>query len=376
MIVHLIRSDEYADEKFWQVMDLLRKFPGPLQFRTQEFPVSFSEGEIHAEDFDSKKFERKNQPVFEVNFVSAAYEPPQKIYSLSWNDIFEKCRAYRLEHDIGDDEFVVLLTEYGNEFNWFSAANPKGTRDMFVQTSNWDFFLGSDQRYPVAYQLSTGILKQLIFRDYKDLQSCWHEQPRGCMMDFCRDKKEITFKMRTGDICHDCLDLFHKRGVNHDVVAQVFDIIDGIRTQMMYKDRFVVRRNPPQMHIVGRNKKMIFPEMGDLQLSLNPLEKTVYLFFLNHPEGVELNFVQDYRAELETIYSGLSNSDNRALIQSRIDDLVNHPLSNSLSEKISRIKRKLIELLGESIASYFIISGENASPKKILLERSKIVYSD
>jgi hypothetical protein len=378
MIVHLIRSEEYPAENFWQVVDLLKKFPGPLQFRTREQPIVLNDSEIHSEKFDSEKFEKQKNPPVMFSMVSrcSAAPPPDKITWMTWDSIFSICEDYRLDYDLGDDEFVVLLTELSNEFNWFSAANPSGSRDLFVHTKFWDYFTGSDQRYPVAYLAATGILKRLLFDDYADLQGHWHEVPRGCMLDFCRQKKEISFKMRTGDVCPDCLKLIQQRNLNHDLVAQIFEIMEGIRAQMIFKERFIINRNPPELKIVGRTRKLIFPELGDLQISLNPLERTVYLFFLAHPEGIELSCARDYRNEFESIYLYLTNSDNREIIKSRIDDLVNHPLSNSLSEKISRIKRRFIEALGEPMAQYFIISGDNATPKKILIDRSKVIYAD
>ena len=62
MVVHLIRSEEYSAENFWQVVDLLKKFPGPLQFRTREQPISVDENEIQIEKFEKKKFEEQKDP--------------------------------------------------------------------------------------------------------------------------------------------------------------------------------------------------------------------------------------------------------------------------------------------------------------------------
>jgi hypothetical protein len=59
-------------------------------------------------------------------------------------------------------------------------------------------------------------------------------------------------------------------------------------------------------------------------------------------------------------------------INSRINELID-PNSNSASEKISRIKRKITELLGAEMAHELIIQGPTGEPKKILLDRSKVV---
>ncbi len=356
MNVHLIRSSEFDSNHFWEVLDLLQKFPGIMRFFTNEEHVLIADEEIRQEKYDSENFHVQKS-------LSMEMCSDKKVEVVKWETFFGKCNDFRRKNDIVDEEFVVLLTDYSNDKNWFAAADPNA-RNLFVQTKYWDYFAGSDQRYPVAYHVVTVILKKLMFRDYLDLNLHWHEKPVGCMMDFCRNKNEISLKLRTADICPDCLKLISERKVDHTVVQQVFDVLDGIRTQMVYKERFVINRKAPLMVFEGRNQRIVFPELGDLEIRLTPLEKTVYLFFYRHPEGVELNCVQDHRAEILNIYESLSNADNVKTMEARIDDLIS-PLSNSISEKISRIKRKFSEALGEEMANDFVIGGENAEKRFI-----------
>ena len=371
MIVNLFRSGKYEAERFWDVVNLLRTFPGPLQFVTNENPIIIEDDEIYYRIVDEEEFYKSK------NFVSEdcndLVPPPKIVSTLTWKEIFKKCSSYRKKNRFGDEEFCVLLTEIGNDRNWFSAGDPSGERNLFVHTAYWEYFIGSDQRYPIAYHIASGILKKLLFKDYDDLEKYWHQEPIGCMMDFCRSKKQISLKLRTGDICESCQDLISKRKVDQRVVMQVFSIFDGIRTQMAYKSRFNFNPTPPELHIYGNNRKFKFPELGDLEVNLNPLEKTVYLFFLSKPEGVQLSHVQDYKNEIFEIYSRVSNSGSQESIQSRIDDLVD-PSSNSISEKISKIRKKFNEALGEEIAKLFVITGENASKKKINVDRTRVVY--
>jgi hypothetical protein len=192
------------------------------------------------------------------------------------------------------------------------------------------------------------------------------------MLDFCKEKKQISLKVRTGDICSDCLKLIHERGVSPAVVGQIFSIFDGIRTHMLFKNRFEISGNVPVLHILGRNKDLAFPELGMLRLHLNPLEKALYLFFLNHPEGVPISHLPDYKAEILELYASISPADSRETIEKRVEEMID-PVKNSCSEKISRIKRKVTDALGPGMASFFIISGANSTPKKIAFDRSLLV---
>jgi hypothetical protein len=371
MNIHLFRSDDCEPEVLNDVYNLLSSFPGPMQFRMQPETSYF-------EDFSDDVPEL---PEEKRVYSAASYSPDNRInfedrfferQTLSWNQIFEHCRMLREQHDIGKEEFLVLLTTHNNNLNWFSAGNPDGSRDHFVHTEDWDYFLGSDRRFPIAYQIATGVLKKFVFNDYSDLSQHWHQEPRGCMLDFCQIKKEVSLKVRTGDICPDCLSLFEERKAPSALIEQVFAVLDGIRSHMLFKTRFQVSKRLPELHIKGQGKDLVFPELGGLQLHLNPLEKTIYHFFLRHEEGVLISHLSDYFHELMDLYLSISTADSRELIERRTRELSN-PRSNSCSEKISKIKKKIVEALGEEMAQHYIISGANGTPKRIRFDRSLLV---
>jgi hypothetical protein len=103
------------------------------------------------------------------------------------------------------------------------------------------------------------------------------------------------------------------------------------------------------------------------------LEKTVYFFFLNHPEGVEFNRVQDYYQELLNIYSELAPTKTTEQLEGSIAALCN-PMESSLSEKVSKIRSKIISVVGDRMSEYYIISGDNSSPKRIGIDRELVVF--
>lgn len=192
------------------------------------------------------------------------------------------------------------------------------------------------------------------------------------MLDFCQNKHEVSLKVRTGDICTSCLSLFEERQVPVALMEQVFSIMDGIREHMLYKNRLKITGKLPVLHIPETGRELLFPDLGRLSIHLNPLEKTLYLFFLNHEEGVLISHLSDHKDEIRKIYRGISNADSNEIMEERIEDLVDIR-TNSASEKISKIKRKFTEALGEELAAEFIISGANGKKKKISAERSCIV---
>ncbi len=66
------------------------------------------------------------------------------------------------------------------------------------------YFLPGEEIFPVACEVAADPLQHLTFNNYKELSEVVHQEPRDYMNDFCADKREVTFKLRTGDICEDC----------------------------------------------------------------------------------------------------------------------------------------------------------------------------
>jgi hypothetical protein len=88
-----------------------------------------------------------------------------------------------------------------------------------------------------------------------------------------------------------------------------------------------------------------------------------------------LSEISRHRTELSTLVHQLSKSDDKKVIESGIDSLCKSN-SNSLSEKLARIKSKFEKHLGIDLAVQYIISGPNGGEKKINLEPSKIIFKD
>lgn len=84
-----------------------------------------------------------------------------------------------------------------------------------------------------------------------------------------------------------------------------------------------------------------------------------------------LREVIDHRAELLEYMNRVSRRDDPVIIQRVVDDLCNAQ-SNSLSEKMSRIKIRIIAALGDELAEFYFISGLNGSQKKISLPRELV----
>ena len=149
--------------------------------------------------------------------------------------------------------------------------------------------------------------------------------------------------------------------------------METIRAQILYRERFDFTKEVSRLQISGPKEKIHLIDFGNAELKLTPLEKTVYFFFLKHPEGVVFTSVQDHYEEIRDIYERLSPSKTREEIEQSARALCD-PLGSSLSEKISKIRSKIIQLVGHKMAESYVISGENSGAKKIGLDRSLVIW--
>ena len=121
---------------------------------------------------------------------------------------------------------------------------------------------------------------------------------------------------------------------------------------------------PVELFIKNYNIRM--GEADGQILQLRPLVKTLFILFLRHPEGILLKHRDDYRTELEEIYSTINPNTFMEDVKARVARLVDLE-DNSFSEKASVLNARLKELLPDEIAGEYQISGYNGCPRKIRL---------
>jgi|GEM_PF-4262875 len=117
----------------------------------------------------------------------------------------------------------------------------------------------------------------------------------------------------------------------------------------------------------GYDFRILLPDY-DLEIQMTPLCKTLYLFFLRHPDGVMLKDLVDHRAELMKIYERISNLGDKEKIEDNIDRLVDVVRDNSIHVNCARIKSAFGEKVTDPIARRYYITGRRGQPKRIDLK--------
>ena len=373
MEINLIKSNGLAKEVFTRVMVLLQAIEGPMKFTCDpDSVVDFYDDEMVSRRFDHPDdLGRKKIPSGFFTTENYSIRNRELNQTASWNTLFSKCTSYRRRHSIADDSFVILLTAVSNQYNWFSAANPQHPNDGFVHTEDWSHFLDSDPSFPIAYEVLALVLQKFMFRNKGNMQRLVHQQPIGCINDLCMEKQDIILKLRTADICRNCMEALRSE-LPDQYIRHARNIMESLRLKMLLSQNFLQHSAPSRMRI-DRYKKIWLTDFGNLELNFNPTEKTLYFFYLQHPEGIAFGALPQYKQALFDIYSQLSLTGTRAEMQQRIDNLV-AVTGNAVSENISRIKKKLVRAVGDELAAHYCISGANGAKKLIPLDRSLVSH--
>jgi hypothetical protein len=351
MKVYLIKTPEYDNENLEEVQELLSSFDGPLKFVADKYdfnPTQFPFLHKFREDF---RFPAYESDIRKIDFQKERGKP------LSWRELFSLCEFYRSTFNIQSNDFVVLLTLRKNALNWFSNCDEN--KNIFIHSGDWEYYTKSPQKFPVAYQVVENVMQHLMRLDTEQLPNPnIHKEPLGCMNDFCQDKQQVILKLRTADICNDCLSKMQEENVDNETVNQAIGIFEVIRNQLLFKQGFTRNLNPKPIKI--QNSGEIF--IGDKKINLNPLESTLFIFFLKHKEGISLSDLRAHREELFKIYKKIRPSAE----ESKIKELIKpYHEDGTFSVNKTRLNKKLKSELGEPLANFYYIDGNRGEAFKI-----------
>jgi hypothetical protein len=360
MKVILTRTKDFETEYFENVLNLLNAYPGTIDF--------IDGGTLDLDDpygfkiFNSKTtFEHQEQVVITHCLSEETYHSykrpifPFKKKVYTWKQLFNTVEVYKSENEIDLNDFVFLLTNQYNDKNWFAFIGPS-MRTGFIHTDDWPWFFGDNTeiRYPIAYEVIAWVIRGLMYRNQKEIVEGFHKKTVGCINDFCKNKKEITIKMRTADVCEVCMQEMKNKDVPPHYLNQLFSIMDGIRANLMFRKRVSLINKPSRIKIDLEAKKIFLVDFGNLDIRLNPKELSLYLLFFRYKEGIALNSLLDYQNELFQIYHMISGRENTLEMSKTILLLTNY-LDGELNTTLSRIKSKFTKALGIELANHYFI---------------------
>lgn len=376
MKVHLIPSNDLDDELYTRVLSLLQAVPGVNSFVPNgagklRIPEDMQDSQTIR---DREGFEKKLME-YREDLKEAHARPKEVVFPLirravRWRDLFAEIERYRERYAIPEGEFAILLTPTANKKNWFALLDENRPFNGFIHTDEWEYYLACDPAIPIAFEVIALILQKHIFTRYADIERLTHERAIGCISDLCIKKSDIMLKMRTADICPDCMERIQQQLAVPEI-HHTLAILESLRVKMLFAQNFK-QNSPPSRLRIGKGGRLFLCDYANMEIRLPSMEKALYILFLQHPEGIFLSSLVDYREELRSIYLGISTRGLREDMNRRIDDLTN-VLRDQLNVKLSRIKKAFTDAIGPSLADHYIIQGQHAEKKMIKLDRSLLL---
>jgi hypothetical protein len=283
-------------------------------------------------------------------------------HALPWSDLFSLCQTARHNNAIEADSFVFILTEKPNENRFFGYLDPAHPRNGFIHAGDWERFIHCPPELPIAYHILALMVQKQMVRTQRELAHILHREPVGCVNDFCQNKREVILKMRTADICPACMERLAPK-LTPPEINHVLELLESLRIKMLFAQNMRQHIQPSPLMVTPENN-LVIPAYGNLEIRMKPLEKTLYLLFIRHPEGIHLTSLVEHKSELQEIYANISSLGSLEEMRQSIDDMCN-ALHNSASEKLSKIKGHFEKALGKELAKHYYIQGKRGERKRI-----------
>jgi hypothetical protein len=149
--------------------------------------------------------------------------------TLAWKDVFTAMSDLATKHSVPDEHSLCLLTATPNEDNWFAVNDPDHPGRFFIHVDDYSWVTCAPPQHVTAHYVMKCLFNTLLMHNQINLEDLRHYQPEGCFNDFCRRKSDLNFKLRTADICGDCLEVYRSAGLSDSLFSQVCNIMEETR---------------------------------------------------------------------------------------------------------------------------------------------------
>jgi hypothetical protein len=213
-----------------------------------------------------------------------------------FDDFYRKCEGLRevFGGRIQKDDLVILLSGIPNDQNWFSAFQlPTSKRNIFICTEDWEYYLPESKvHFAIAYQVVENCMQVLMDLNYEKPENApyIHMKSRGCLNDFCGDKRDIRLKIQTANICESCLEKIKSYPEANAFLSYAHFAKNAVREKFINKPEektseeilngFVLEINPSLRRI-----RICLGSTTLVQIELSGLRFALYYSIINFSEA-------------------------------------------------------------------------------------------
>lgn len=127
---------------------------------------------------------------------------------------------------------------------------------------------------------------------------------------------------------------------------------------------------PSRIEITPNKYQVLLPDY-QTEFRFTAQVKALYILFLNHPEGIRMKEITDYKQEFKHIYFCLTNRSDMDRLRASVDQLLDVCNRNALDVKKSQCNRTIRQTIPDvDLQKYYEIEVNHGLPHKINLDRS------
>lgn len=212
-------------------------------------------------------------------------------------------------------------------------------------------------------------------------------EPRSSMSiesDEKRSARKRSFFSRMVDRIQG--DLFEDDTENYaplrDEVAEILESLEnsvkklrlqGVTLSAIHE--FIDKQEPLSSLVITDDLRIFLPQYNHIEIELSAQRKALYFLFLNHPEGIVLQRLEEYHKELMNYYKQTNGGVVTPRMEESIKKLETYG-NNQLNVVITRIREAFCSKFDERLARHYFISGERGQAYKIGLPSELIRWEE
>lgn len=129
---------------------------------------------------------------------------------------------------------------------------------------------------------------------------------------------------------------------------------------------------PSRLEITPNIYKVLLPDFGT-EIRFTTQAKALYILFLNHPEGIRMKEIADYKEEFKHIYFCITTRSDTDRLRNSVDRLLDVCNRNTLDVKKSQCNSAIcLAVPDRKLFHYYEIEVNRGQPHKVNLDRSLV----
>ena len=138
---------------------------------------------------------------------------------------------------------------------------------------------------------------------------------------------------------------------------------------------FIDELEPLSPLVITEDLRIFLPQYNNIEIELSAQRKALFFLFLNHPEGIVLQRLDEYHNELVNYYKQTNKGVLTPKMEESIKKLEEYG-NNQVNVLITRIREAFCLKFDERLARNYFISGERGEPYRIPLDRDLVKWEE